>query len=778
MSIRLVHIVVQHRTTFSNGLQILHQKIHGQIQQLVLSPREDYLAIVTSHTIYVALLPDPSELDTDEQVLKFPHIWQLGPTAHVLDQAPLASVLWHPLGEKGRCLVTVTRDAVVRLWEVNSRDRSSFQNPTVSIDLKKLANATSASQDLRASTFGAATPFSPDSAELEPAGACFGGTGLSGEDPWSAMTMWVATKEGDAYALCPLLPSKWQVSDHYISSLVLAGVAHAAQNGSGDTDVSRWVLDVADQEPVLKPGNFGAREASLYRRPELPNATPKLQGPYVLIPQPGDEDDEYEEEEPDRTIDTSDIMVIDLGAQQENAFEFEDFADGEDSTQGLPSVVALVNTIGKVHLSLNLDRIEPQWLPLADLDTRLGSGWKLPDPDFRALYTIETVDLQPESKTHMNATFTRDSNSPYGAFVAIPQGIAFFSMESWILALREEMLKAVTDGADVRLNVLLTNYSTLVDYPIEFQQIGQNGDRVVSPIVLKDSDLGYFLLTLANGQPYAATLDSMDEDERSREQTQETDGGMRALPMPEPELREPYQPPQEFFIQSKLPYLTDDMPAHHRNTLRDQVKLSPMSLEVITKAHRTLSEETNAISIAAADLFRRCKRLLEEFQGQIKEIDEVATRVEGLQHGESSDTVLQRRWQQTREKSHDLAERRKKLARRLAVVDQRELSDKEKAFKKEVQQLVHKIPTDNTEGSDDPLWQRLKQLRSLKDGLVKEATRAVDKAKGETKTSTGRATPSEYRKQKIQQVNTLLETEKALIDAVTRRLDNLTPVEA
>ena len=583
------------------------------------------------------------------------------------------------------------------------------------------------------------------------------------------MTLWIATKEGDAYALCPLLPSRWQVSDPHTSSMVLAGVANAAEEDRSDTDISRWVLEIADQEPILKRGNFGAREASLFTRPERPSAIPKLQGPYVLIPQPGDNDEDVDDNE------ICDILVTDIGASldQDDADFDEDLTD--DASQGLPSLIALATTDGQIHIALNLERVEPQWLPRKGQDSTAANNWALPEGDFRALIVTETIRLQENTTSRMNIALIRDCDSPFSLFAALPGGIAFMSMDSWLRPLREELIRAVEDKTDSRLDLLFSQYSTLTDYPVTFQSHSTNESAIVAPIVLKDSDLGYFLLCLANGGPYAASFDTDDveQEDYERDYSTESPEGVRTLALMEPEAREPYQPAQEFYTSSRLSSIIDDLPAHHRNLLKDQVKLSPMSLEALTKAHRMLANETNLISVAAADLFRRCKRLLEEFHGQVQEVDELATKVHAIQSSNNSGSALQDRLEKCNARSLDLIERRKKLSRKLVTAGQRELSEKEHAWEGEVDDLAHKILDQESDDSapDDLLLQRFEQVLALREGLIKEAKQAVTKGKAGEKPASGHVyVPSQYRKQKLAQVDALLESESALIEAVSRRL--------
>src|SRR6202161_4425151 len=213
--------------------------------------------------------------------------YTLGPTTHVTSQWGIASALWHPLGVNGTCLVTVTEDAVVRLWELSITDRWSFDRPTLAIDLKKLADGTSVDQDFGASVHGTSKGFSPDSFEMEVASACFAGRGSGG---WSPMTLWIAMREGDIYALCPLLPEKWSPPPTLIPSLSVSIVAKVAalEDDQGVSSGSKllaqqqlqWMTEIDSQEPLHIEAPAGEPPAEVYARPGKPGRVPKLQGPF------------------------------------------------------------------------------------------------------------------------------------------------------------------------------------------------------------------------------------------------------------------------------------------------------------------------------------------------------------------------------------------------------------------------------------------------------------------------------------------------------------------
>ena len=336
-------------------LKILKVPISRPIRQLIMSPREDFLAIVTSNTVHVAVLPDSSHLslkDTSPLNLKTYHI---GPTTHVLERAPIASAIWHPLASSGGCLVTVTVDAVVRLWELDKDNRWSFDSPALAVDLRKLVNGHSSAEDFSPSKYGANKGFSPDSFEMEVASACFGGSAVEGEDPWAAMTLWIAMREGDVYGLCPLLPSKWLARPSMIIELSeTIACSTSSDPSSGYSQRTRnqlqtWATDLASQESSLE-GESSYSERLVMQRPLRLNAIPKLQGPFMISP------------EIDDMFDVTDIYAI-PAINNDEADPSEDGEIADELEPSAASLLCLATADGKVHVLTGAGAVEGRWLP-------------------------------------------------------------------------------------------------------------------------------------------------------------------------------------------------------------------------------------------------------------------------------------------------------------------------------------------------------------------------------------------------------------------------------
>lgn len=344
------------------------------IERLTISPTGEYLAVSTSHTVHVIVLPDSSLLSAADNTPIKPKTFQVGPTTHVREESSVASVLWHPLGYHGRCLVTTTHSGIVRLWEINRADRSSFCEATLSIDLQKLANAKNDQEDLGASQYGVSKGFSPDYADLEVASACFGDSpDQEGVHGWAPMTLWIATVSGDVYALCPLLPTRWQLLEspgaetfkQTLISTINVNHADVTENSAApladmvlaDKQI-KWLSDIIYQEPLTEQLST-EDTVTVFGRPTSVPAVPLLQGPFSVLPEVED-------------FELSDMIVYSL----------KTFTEGGDETiaEGLPSaVVCLLTDTCDVHVCLDLEGIVGRWLPSVEVCLICGANGRPAD---------------------------------------------------------------------------------------------------------------------------------------------------------------------------------------------------------------------------------------------------------------------------------------------------------------------------------------------------------------------------------------------------------------
>ncbi|KAL8954472.1 MAG: hypothetical protein Q9183_007101, partial [Haloplaca sp. 2 TL-2023] len=303
---------------------------------------------------------------------------------------------------------------------------------------------------------------------MEIVSACFGGNGSPDESSWSSLTLWLVTNEGDVYALCPLMPSKWQPNATQIPSLSANAMAKKAsemgdepmteQEKRMQSDQYTWLSEVDKQIPFLaaRDDNIAVNDA-IYSRPKHPGPLPRLQGPFTMAA--GSLVD---------FLDVSDIYVIPpkLDAQELMLGEDDDSELGlQEEANGLSAtIVCLLTTDGRVYTFVDLEEVEGQWLPSKPPKNMT------PTPDSHELILIEALDtLEPESSSIDEwPTFTRDPFSRYSLFTTHSQGVYFFSFLPWITRLEEELQSSSTVGTEFRLKVLMESAGTLRERILNF----------------------------------------------------------------------------------------------------------------------------------------------------------------------------------------------------------------------------------------------------------------------------------------------------------------------
>ena len=767
--------------------QTIKTPVADDIRQLVISPNANLLAILTTHTVHICAIPDSSHLTSDDPAPLRPKIFTLGPTTHVTSRSPIMSALWHPLGVNGSCIVTVTADAIVRLWELSTQDRWSFDSPTTSVDLKKLADGTTLDQDFSASTSATNKGFSPDSFEMEVAAASFAGKGTGG---WNSMTLWVAMREGDLYALCPLLPQKWAPPPTLIPSLsvsIVTTVASIEDDSSVDENEKllaqqqlQWMGELDAQEPHIIDGLvFGEPPVEVYNRPSRPGAIPRLQGPFELVSDPETGDDL------DTTI--TDLLVIGKKTETEDLMMGEDeeleMDNGDQEGLSLP-VVCLLSTSGQVRVYLDLEGVQAQWLPPKN-KSRASRFFAEQTPlsllAFQAIDTMSPVEVNEESWP----VFSADVMSRYSFFVTHHAGITFVSLTSWIFRLEGELSGEFEAGNDFRLGLLVNSQSARER--IYAQPTADVAVPLAAGVAFRDPDLGYLLLSCTPYEPIAITFESPETDLapiRQESPIRERETSMVPLDFYEP--RPVYRVPHVFDEGSALPGLLERLrTSRHKTVVNQEVKLSPLTLQIFTDAHKVLSEETYRLGVAAAEVFRRCELLQSELHQQVRKANEVKGKIDtinGAHRGdESDDANYERRIAEARERQERITKRVDDLRKIVGKATTRDLSSKERAFVEEVRALHANVcePDDGEEGDKSPsrkqqqeLWKRLEEVKRLQGELVAEVEALKKSGQVETKATELRI-PQDIRRTKLQQVQGLLSRETALVDAVTSRLERL-----
>ncbi|KAK1239128.1 hypothetical protein MKX08_006189 [Trichoderma sp. CBMAI-0020] len=773
------------------GWRILKIPVADDIRQLIISPNTNLLAVLTTHTVHICVLPDSSHLTSDDASPLKPKTYTLGPTTHVTSRAPIASALWHPLGVNGSCVVTVTVDAIVRVWELSTQGRWSFDSPTTSIDLKKLADGTNVDQDFSASVSATSKAFSPDSFEMEVAAASFATKGSGG---WNPMTLWVAMREGDVYALSPLLPQRWAPPPTLIPSLsvsIVTTVAAIEDDPSVDDKTRllaqqqlQWMGEIDSQEPqIIDSVILGEPALEVYTRPTRPGVTPRLQGPFDLQSDPETGDD----------LDSSitDMLVIGKKTETEDLMLGEedelDFDNGDQEGLSL-TIVCLLSTSGQVRVYLDTDGVQAQWLPPKGKSRLIRALAAEMEPPallaFQAIDTMTPVEVNEGSWP----VFSLDVTSRYSFFVTHHAAITFISLTPWIFRLEGELQGEFEAGTDFRVG-LLANSQSIRDR-VYAQQAADVNIPLAACVTIKDPDLEYFLLSATPYEPIALTFETPDDERVMIKLEQETPVREREASMAPLDFYEPrpvYYPPHTFSESSALSELLERLrTSRHKTIVGQEVRLSPLTLSIFTDAHKVLSEETYKLGVAAAEVFRRCELLQAELRQQVRKANEVKGKIDTIngvhrENKEPDNTMYERRINEARERQERLTQRMEDLRKMVSKGTTRDLSTKERAFVEEVKSMEGSVcgPAPGAEAGSRNLtkqvWKRLEEVKKLQAELVAEAE-AQKNASGPESPASSSADlriPQDIRRSKLQQVQGLLSRESALVEAVTSRLERL-----
>ena len=307
--------------------------------------------------------------------------------------------------------------------------------------------------------------------------------------------------------------------------------------------------------------------------------------------------------------------------------------------------------------------------------------------------------------------------------------------------LENELQSTASVGTAFRIDILANSSGTLRERIIDLRQYHEARDcKATAAIVLQDSDLGYFLLTAVNDVPLAAILDQPNlspVDELDLVTSDDLEQSMDMLALRP--ARSPYVPPSSLWERSALPgFLDRHVQNRHKKALKEEIRLSSATLDLMTHAHRVLSQETHTLGVAAADLFRRCERLQDELRDQIYRVKEASNRIDQLidtdvsQDGDGEKpetgtaqkadqdkpkTAIETRLDDARARQQKLLDRFHGLRSTFTRCQGQDLNEKEKTWVADTQRLRKSlIPPDEEESHSDEEqiqepWQRLEEVR-------------------------------------------------------------------
>ncbi|KDE05844.1 hypothetical protein MVLG_03787 [Microbotryum lychnidis-dioicae p1A1 Lamole] len=399
--------------------KVLHTPlINFEIQQLVLNPTNTFLAVVGAHSIAVVVLPRKGSSSIVGSTVECRSLL-VGHYYHGLSGSPLVSqILWHPWGTNSSSLLVLTIDSTVREYDIST----DVEEPTQTLSfIEDHPQQTSRSTPSKRS--GGPRGFSAEDKNAKKAVAmCLGG----GQADWGPLTLFGLMRNGDVVAICPFLPKKASLPASYIHALssfvstkvdylnvteptsdsmaltlknstptksaaaphlsslyarqlqyVHQLVRQASRAGASSSNFESEGIDIdptiqdslKDHLVHLTAPRFGAG-----------NATPKVQGPFLMQPEPIEldhgEDCELE------TLAT-DMMYLYYEPQDR-------MREGDKEVKIGLGVVGIAYLDGKVDLCLEVEKVEARWEEgFAELR---GEGEDALD-ELPSLCVYETIDL-------------------------------------------------------------------------------------------------------------------------------------------------------------------------------------------------------------------------------------------------------------------------------------------------------------------------------------------------------------------------------------------------
>ncbi|TPX33238.1 hypothetical protein SmJEL517_g03864 [Synchytrium microbalum] len=187
-------------------------KITFTIRQMEMNPKSSLLAVAGDHDLVVLVLPQPGTFASS----KPPESHIVGELHHSADQtARIARLLWHPHSLNGTCLMVLSTDGNLRLYDI----QKDLTNPKQTIPVFK-ATLTTRLQS-KSNHFGLDDNDDDDDeddedTDEEAVSMCLG-EGLG----WGRYTAYVVTKTGTMYSICPVMPTSCEVDLSHLAHLDL-----------------------------------------------------------------------------------------------------------------------------------------------------------------------------------------------------------------------------------------------------------------------------------------------------------------------------------------------------------------------------------------------------------------------------------------------------------------------------------------------------------------------------------------------------------------------------
>lgn len=409
--------------------------------------------------------------------------------------------------------------------------------------------------------------------------------------------------------------------------------------------------------------------------------------------------------------------------------------------------------------------------------------FEVPEHD---LLIAETIELIEGEQSSYNQSISPDIHTDFSFFVSHASGVFYVSMEPWVRKLETELSIPQVEGADFRIQRLLEAADSVVEKHLSCKNSGKFAEQdVTSCVSIENGDIGYLLLTSVHNEPQAAFLDAPEYGLPSEEEM----AAYMNVSAPQTDAREAWHPPKELYEPINL-LGSIDIPARHRASMKEDIKLSPSNLELLMNIHRVLSVKTNRLQYAVSDLFNRATRLQAEFHDQAWRTVEITSKIDAVTGNDEATSEngsvygtgqIEERLERVRTKQDEINQRYEKLRNKMARIGTSELSEKEANFKEELITMEGALDkssstlTEDVDGSHVAAWKRIEKLKALQKDLQGQVESAAkESASQETRPRAGSMNvPSHSRKHENEQIQELLDRITVLVEAATQRLQTM-----
>ncbi|WFC97712.1 hypothetical protein MYAM1_000431 [Malassezia yamatoensis] len=629
-----------------------------EIRGIMVNPTGKLLLVYGSSELVILLLPRRSCLQsvgTDCGVKGM----RVGSYFHAPKGcSPVAQCGWHPRGQDGASLIVLTEDALLREYNV-LRD---LEEPQQTLECIPDAGK-------RHSAFFAGDEDAACAVAFE-----FGDTELIEQTPdaarapacWLLFTLFILTRSGDVWALCPFMPKS--------ASLPRSIVNRLAQENMPNEYARRYLADLTNQMQLQQHTDvdmsFEQEDISeIYPATVAVNAPSSVphrvapQGPFLMQPAP------IERSEDEASIASSMFFT--------QIFEL----DTPDSTL---DVLGIGNCDGSVQLCILADRILPSWITTRFLIPKTDKPAPLLMVYESIMLPTSTLDSDHDSTHERNVVqFVRDPLYTNTVFVTHSWGV-----HRIIISWAETLLKATSTGNDAMAGALGTEFPhSQVTCIATTAQTQHDMTQIVGSILLHDVYLSYTFLAITLDMQLVAV-----ELELRAPSDETTSAEMLIDPMYVSLLD------SERFDVPKFSATFDA-----KQISSEPIKVTASTLRSLGSTAEQVRKQMHSIVTGANVTQNRLNRQVGELKRQIEQLNGIYQRIQSLQS-----TSLADRLQRIEHGQQVTISRIDKLLQQLMDQHEPQLSIHEKRWLEELQRMSREFGVNETKGAS-----ALEQLQKL-----------------------------------------------------------------